>query len=618
MNRGEENKKVEYKALSNEEVDKAIQIFKEELEKIKELEHVSKNVKTERDIISVWREKISSSSVPAVIQLGNYIYGIGGIMKSENEIWMDYEVMDMPFVYSSIIDIGIFRDLLYFINHPLNRKIKDKLINGFSDFIYQHYIKGKDVQKQYEEKLKNINSNSNLEKILLMIQCVYADAKTSEELSNFYRQLVKEYNNKILTELEDTWEEEYDAFFLTFRRKGSKKVFQECFIITLFGIFQDMSFCGEVLKDPVYILSENIEKYLDEDIIFKVNLEAKIEKYKFAVDRKDKIYEYIMENEDLEDCEFRNEFQSSSVLKKIFYEVIKNSGYWDDSSKLINKISNYSQKRNVKVEEIIYQLTLLAHGFDMTSIRLPISKLIPEKLLRKLEEDKKGLAGVIKGKEEAAYRKVVEEWILDLEYFMGSFIPLIYAYRLFNQQKVPYKELTERVYNELVNNLDTEKKKRGKFTLGDFVTLFEKYFPEKNDKIIETINALKYLNEYRNKLFHPKDKNGILVVQMKDVEEIYKKLTQVYSFIEENMGFKFYLLKITRSVKDSNGRNYLEAKEYNNHRKIWYLTFEDEEIYDDIDETYPYYVITTTNPVARDPFIIPANFRFELENVRDM
>ncbi len=550
---------------------------------------------TEESIKEIWKKNISSSSVPAVIQLGKYVYGIGGILTSEKSIiYTDEDILKPPFLYDSIITSPFFRDILYFFS-LCDTETRKKIFNS----IYKKYIEGNRAQKEYEELIKKLDSKKDILKFALLAQIIHSRFSV-EEIEGFYQEVVKAFNSRLIEggeKISQNLIEEYDVFYLTYKNNEGK-IFRKCYLITKYGVVKDLGFDGYTINDPVRVLAEKIHSHWGKGKFFNTWLNQKVERYK-ADQVEDKIYEYIMENNDLEECEFKTHFICSEVLEEIFKEIW-NGGIPEDIiiKRIVEKEKNY--------REILYYLVILACGFEMGCMKIDTSKLIPSSLIEKIEKIKTEISGVT-SERERMIREKVTEIMQDLEYFFSFFVPfwIISSKCQNNIRKI--REQKENIKEEIKNILGKEEK-FSKLTLGELIKLISLIKgPEIEKKVISPLNQL---NQWRNQLIHPSTPHGTIKIGFQDFEEICKTSTSIYKWIQEEV--KFFLIKIKKIVVDSNARKYIEAEEIPV-RKKWYITFDEEWIYDEIDPVYLHYMISKTNPIARNPFLGPISLKFEIE-----
>lgn len=565
---------------------KGYKLFKEKiLEEVPQIAgFFKKKGVLEKRIKKVWKENIKQSKVPVVISLDKYTYGIGGVMGSQNFILTDKEILQR-FLYTSIIEEGIFRDLFYLIKFAKKLEKKNWILN----FICKNYIeKNKEMKKEYDSRIHDLGNDED-HKIALAIQVLYSKLNENE-IEKFHDELIKEVNERIIKNIEEwlkVFPEWYDAFYFGYKKDGKK--YLKCYAITKYGIIKDISFGGEKMIDPVKLLAENIEKYMDEESTFKLELEKKLEKYPEDIKMIDKIYEYIMEIPDLAEGELKELFMRSVLLERIFREVVS------EGERIINLVIH---KEGENWKEIIYYLLLLALGFELPAIKINYESLDVKKLIEKNEIYEKELSGAMTSEEEREKIKTHLKEIFDnFEYFLSYFVPFVIS-------KEECKGRTEELKNEeyrknIRQKIFSKKVKEQPLGLGDLIEILKEAVFIKNNKEIK--KKLEKIKEERNEFTH-----SFLKGEAKWDRKIFKgicdTLNEIYKYIEKN--FPFFILKVKQLVDDSNARKYIVGEELNNKKK-WYITFEDEEIYDEIDSTYFYYVSSSTNPVARNPFMFP-------------
>lgn len=555
--------------------------------------------KKKNDIPEIWKKNVIHSTLPAVIQLGEYVYGVGGILFSEkSRIYTDEDVLNSIFLYTSIWEAPMFRDILYFIG------LCDKEIQkGIFKYIYEKYIKGKnDLQKIYDNQTHNYPDfkDNPLLKIALMIQILYSRLDTSEieefykDCIRFFNERLKEKGEKILKHLH----EEYEAFYLTYKKE--EKIYTKCYLITRYGVVEDLGFAGEKQRDPVDVLAEKIDFHWKDDRIFEKWLEKRIERYKTTPKRVDKIYEYLMENDDLDECELKDNFKSSCIMEEIFKEIF-------------GELSDYIIQKTVEKEEhaeILYRLTLLACGFEMGCAKVNPSALLPHALVKGIEKAETEISGILSDRErDKILKRKVEEMVRDLEYFLSSFLPFWILKSICKGDIREIRKQKSNFLKEVVEKKDDRINTIAKFPLGELVNRAQKFIEKEEIK-----KSLDEINKIRNKIFHPVTPEGFLEVTLSDFKEMCEKLKNVY---KEMSQMEFYLVKIKKIVEDGNARSYIVGEEVDTKRR-WYITFDEDWIYDEIDPTYLYYMTSPTNPVARNPFMAPVTLKFEIERLHKL
>jgi hypothetical protein len=598
--------------LSEEEKKKAISDLKRMAEKVPELK-ILKDVQSEEDIVEIWKNNLMKLKVPVVIQYGRYVYGIGGIMKTGTELYMDEDVFKYPFVYKSLIHTqGYVRDIFYFFVRCWNTIAYKKDRFPLLSIISRECERLK-AKKYYDEKV-NILKLQQDEKgeIALLLQAFYAGAESPDDIHKLYEKIICNYNSCILTSgetsgLEDRFKEEYDVFFISYKKDN--QLCNECFIITRFGVFKDLCYNDNVVQDPVKRLSEIIKDNLKVDQIFEEWITKQTEKYINAPLMEDKIYEFIMENEELEDCEFKREFTGSCLLVNAFDKLLKDS-YFSEEKESLKKIIKLMGNN---IRENMFQLIMLINGFDLSSVKIDPAKLTPKGLIKSLEGEKKRLSGARPSYEEKeVYGSSVAKMIKDFEFFFTCFLPFYIIYKNTGDNNFIDKDILEKLkekYLQYFKDNNKGGKKINKLTLGDKIGLYKYYF--KNDEIF---NYLDNVNTIRNNISHQKDLKEF-EVNKNIFEQLQEYLRQIYEKIDK---LDFHVIKIIHKVEDSNGRKFVVAREYeedgeNKHCKKWYLTFEEERVFDDLDPTYLYFMVPKSNPITRNPIIVPVNIGFELE-----
>ncbi|MCM8808529.1 MAG: hypothetical protein NC926_11465 [Candidatus Omnitrophica bacterium] len=573
------------------------------LKEIPPLTEFFKEEFSEEEIKRIWEENIENLRVPVVICSKKYTAGIGGIIESRNSILTDWGVLER-FLYTSILEKGIFRDIFYLIK--LVKKLEEKWV---WDFI-KEFLKNKEIKKEYDSRVCKLKDKEDF-KIALIIQIIYSRL-SEKEIEEFHDTFIKEANKKIIKNIKkwssDVYREWYGAWYDDFYfgyKKDTGEKYLKCYTITRYGVIKDISFCGKEMRDPVKLLAEKIDKYINEDEILKLKLQEKLEKYPEDIKSIDKIYEYIMETPDLEEGELKKLLMNSKILEKIFDEVVcqgkENEAVCQGKEnevicqgKEIREAVIKNRDKNENENEIIYRLLLLALGFELPAIRMDYSKLDIEALREKLKEYNYLLSGAMPHDEEKnKIKEYLGEIFKSLEYFLSYFVPFIISKE---KCKGCIENLMKKEYRREIREILYKDKTHGQhFTLGDFVNKLE-LEEIKFDK--QKIDKLKKITEYRNKFSHPYE----VEFDRKIFEEICNSLDEVYEYIKQK--FPFFILKINQFVDDSNARKYFIAEEIKTKRK-WYITFENEKMYYEIDTVYFYCVSSSTNPVARNPFMMP-------------
>ncbi len=554
------------------------------LKEIPPLTEFFKEEFSEEEIKRIWEENIENLRVPVVICSKKYTVGIGGIIESRNSILTDWEVLKR-FLYTSILEEGIFRDIFYLIK--LVKKLEEKWV---WDFI-KEYLKNKEIKKEYDSRVSKLKDKEDF-KIALIIQIIYSRL-SEKEIEEFHDTFIKEANKKIIKNIKK-WSSHvfrewygawYDDFYFGYKKDTGEK-YLKCYTISKYGIIKDISFSGEKMLDPVKLFAEKIDKYINEDEILKLKLQKELGKCSGNI-KFDEIYEYIMETPNLEEGELKQFLINSKILEKIFDEVVC-------QGKEIREAVIKNRYKNENENEIIYYLLLLALGFELPAIRMDYSKLDVETLRGELEDYKYLLSGAMPPDEKKnKIEKYLGEIFKSLEYFLSYFVPFIISKE---KCKGCIENLMKEEYRREIREILYKDKKPGhRFTLGDFVNKLE-LEEIKFDK--QKIDKLKKITEYRNKFSHPYE----IEFDRKIFEEICNSLDEVYEYIKKE--FPFFILKINQFVEDSNARKYFIAEEIKTKRK-WYITFENEKMYYEIDTVYFYCVSFSINPVARDPFMMP-------------
>ncbi|MEN3045125.1 MAG: hypothetical protein ABDH37_07940 [Candidatus Hydrothermales bacterium] len=565
-------------------IKKAYDLFKEKIKGVPYLERLFENKKAE-DIKDIWKEYIKFHRLPVVISFPPYIYGIGGIIESQNKISTPKEILTPPFFYSSIIEEGVFRDIFYFIHliNKLEAKLGKEVI---FNFLFETYIKNKKIKKIYDELVAKLNFKEKMDKIALIIQLIYSFF-SKEEIEKFYDNLIEKSNEEILNsirEWQEIFPEWYDAFYLAYKDEEDNKEFINCYIITKYGVIKDISFRGKKVEDPVKLLSEKIAVYMEKDDNFKLRFEEEIKERGYSEDLSmvDKIYEYIMEIPDLTIGKLKDHFSPSTIIYYIFEETIPNS------EKIKKVIFELEKERSI---EILYYLILLALGFEVPCVRIEYEKLNKDGIIRRIQNYYNEISGVISHEErKERICENLKKLFLDFEYFLSYFTPFIVSYKICGGKIQLLKDKRQEIQEEF--------SKGKKLTLGELINILEK----KNVTDKDIINKLKKINEYRNQLSHPRPEE----IYKKFTQQEFKKICDTLKEIYEKMFNKFqvFIIEIKQIVEDSHARKYIYAEEYGIPKK-WYITFENEKIYEEIDPTYLHYIISHTNPVARDPFLFP-------------
>jgi len=611
--------------LDEKEKEDALNLFKIKIiDQVPEIGCLFEDRKlSEKTIMNVWDENLENYRVPLVISIGEYVYGLAGIYKARHPKYIDNDILTFPYVYKSLLYYFLVRDLFYFINRfyisingnsykSIYEEIKNKFVFSNKEL--------KDVYSQFIEHYTKISEKDSInekERLFLALQFLYVSLSV-EEIEELHIFLAENFNKTLLknTDRLKNWyyrfNEYYDAFYFSYKLDDKKQnVYTKCFIVTKYGVFQDMSYAGKEVKDPVKLLSESIYKNIDEDIKFKIWLEEEIERYKYAQKTEDKIYEYLIETDNLENGEFVRNFSSSRICEILLQNAINKNilyglGDFENFFRLLKKLHTDDLNKE------IYIILMLIYGFEMPSIRIDIKRLLPKNLRNKLEKYLKDTEGAISIKDrKLKIKQCFLNIIRDLEYFLRCINPFLKLYVDYNGDLLKFvKEGRKQI------EIKTKSNKEGKKTPGKFIEEFQKIyfqFLEKTAKKKKAVQEkLESINNLRNLLLHVKSPEDYEISE-KEFEEICKNLSEIYDDLNKDFS-KFHLLKIEKVIEDCHARKYIKAREYNEEeQKDWYITFSTDEIYELIDPTYIYYMVSRTNPVAHNPFILPALIGFEIE-----